>query len=246
MKKIPIVEVFATIQGEGYNLGVPSVFVRVGGCDLRCRFKGISCDTPYAVHTPSYLEKNHPELKYGYNTWHLTEVAKLVHIIKAEKLKNIVFSGGHPLLYQEELITVIDQLTQSDSGYTFEFETQGTIPIDPFFRFAPDVIFNVSVKLKSSNQEEGYNEKRISTVALLSFPKDTSYYKFVISDPEQDLKEIKEILEIRRLPVYVMPEGLTREDVLKASPAVVKLAIENNFRFSPREHINIWDTLKGK
>ena len=99
--------------------------------------------------------------------------------------------------------------------------------------------------MKSSNQEDGYDDKRINTVALLSFPKDTSFYKFVISDPEQDLKEIKEILEIRRLPVYVMPEGMTREEVIKNSPAVVKLAIENNFRFSPREHVVIWDVKKG-
>ena len=70
-------------------------------------------------------------------------------------------------------------------------------------------------------------------------------YKFVITDPEKDLVEIQEILNIRKFPVYVMPEGMTRETVIKNSPAVVKLAIENNFRFSPREHVVIWDTKKG-
>ena len=242
MSKIPVVEVFPTIQGEGPGLGKPSLFVRLGGCNLRCQFRGEACDTPYAVFTPAQLEEKNPKLKFGYDKWYLTELKDLVHTIRAHKnIKHLVFSGGEPMLYQTAILEMMDTL----EGYTAEVETNGTIGPDPSLWMSGRVQFNVSVKLLSSNQEKGYEDKRINKEALLAFPTDRSVYKFVITDPKQDLIEISEILNIAALPVYVMPEGMTREDQIKNSPDVVRLAIENNFRFSPREHIIIWDTKKG-
>ena len=240
--KIPIVEVFLTCQGEGPGLGKPSIFVRLGGCNLRCQFRGEACDTPYAVFTPTQLEEKNPKLKYGYDKWYQTEISDVVHTIKAHKIKHLVFSGGEPMMYQSAILEIMDTL----GDYTAEVETNGTIVPDTRLWLSGRLSFNVSVKLSSSNQEAGYENKRLNKEALVAFPTDQSVYKFVITDPVKDLDEIREVLKIHELPVYVMPEGMTREDQIKNGPAVVKLAIENNFRYSPREHIILWNTLKGK
>lgn len=241
--KIPVVEIFPTIQGEGPGLGKPSLFIRLGGCNLRCQFRGEACDTPYAVFTPAQLDEKNPKLKFGYDQWYLTELPKLVHIIEVQKIEHLVFSGGEPMMYQKSIFDVMMCLDRTK--FTAEIETNGSIaPIIGLIE-CKEIQFNVSVKLSSSNQEAGYDDKRINPTALKEFPADRSTYKFVITDPEKDLLEIKGILDIAKLPVYVMPEGMTREDQIRNAPAVVKLAIDNGFRFSPREHILIWDTKKG-
>ncbi len=145
-------------------------------------------------------------------------------------------------MWQKEIAQTLQLLGDT---YTAEIETNGTIEIEDMLRNRRNIDFNVSVKLSSSTQEAAYEDKRINKKALLSFPRMSSVYKFVITEPSKDLKEIKEILQIRELPVYVMPEGLTRDDVLKNSIDVIEIAIQNNFRFTPREHVNVWNTKKG-
>jgi 7-carboxy-7-deazaguanine synthase len=254
MDKIPVVEIFSTIQGEGPGLGKPSLFIRLGGCNLRCQFQGEACDTPYAVFTPEALTKKNPALKAGYNKWYTYTVKEMVKEIKDQPIRHLVFSGGEPALYQEFIREVVIAVLNIGSeeyadfeNYTppsFEMETNGTIPIVSLKEFH-DFTFNISVKLSSSNQEKGYDNKRINPEALASFPDNRSVYKFVITDPKKDLVEIKEILGIRPLPVYLMPEGMDRQTVLKNSPAVIDMCIKNKFRFTPREHINVWDIKKG-
>ena len=237
-----ICEIFETVQGEGPNLGVPSLFIRTGGCNLRCQFKGEACDTPYAVFTNKQLDKKNPSLKYGYGVWHDMTVHTLSYLIAHQNIRHIVWTGGEPLLWQDEILEIINML---DESFSHEFESNGTIVLIDSLRRKNNVNFNLSVKLSSSNQEESYKNKTINTAALLSYPQEKSIYKFVITNPKQDLEEINNVIKIKKLPVYLMPEGLTRETVIKNSPVIVQMAIDNNFRFTPREHINIWDQKKG-
>jgi len=222
----PVCEVFCSIQGEGFNLGRPSVFVRFGGCNLKCRFKDKACDTPYAM-----VAKREDFKK----------VDDVVDLILRYNIQHIVFTGGEPLLYQDFIINLLKQLP----NHTFEVETNGTIPPKPFLK-KRCVIFNVSPKLKSSNQLNNiYDRKRINHIALKQFPKDNTIFKFVVVS-EDDLTEIN-ILQrkYRYIPIYLMPEGITRQDVIKHSPQVVKMCIDYGFNFSPREHIIIWDNKRG-
>jgi len=230
MNKALVAEIFESIQGEGRTVGQPVTFIRLWGCNLRCRFAGVECDTPYAV------VREFDKAKY-------MTVNALVKQIKKLRPMHIVWTGGEPLMYQDYICEVMSAL---DYAYFTEVETNGTIaPTDELKPFINQ--FNVSVKLKSSNQlNSNYDIKRINHDVLKEFYWDNSYFKFVVTGKD-DLKEIKEIT--KRHPywdVYLMPEGFKREDVIKHSPAVVEMCLENGYKFSPREHIIIWDFKRGK
>ena len=109
--EIPISEIFGpTIQGEGFHAGVPTVFVRTGGCDYRCQW----CDTLYAVL---------PEFKKDWIKHTPEQIMEKVEELSKEPIL-ITFSGGNPALH--DLKPVID-LAHS-KGYTTTMETQGSVP----------------------------------------------------------------------------------------------------------------------
>lgn len=230
-KKAPIVEIFQSVQGEGQSIGTPSVFVRFFGCNLRCTFQGVECDTPYAV----VKDKNKAPL---------LSVENIIKKILEFKSKHIVWTGGEPTLYQNYIVDVMTKLHELDS-YTCEIETNGTIPIVNELKSIIN-IFNISVKLKSSNQKtEVYDMLRINNIALNSFPVGNSNFKFVISK-EKDINEVLELhYKYPLIPVYLMPEGITRNNIIANSEMVVELCLQYNFKFSPREQIIIWDILRG-
>ncbi len=74
-----ISEIFYSIQGEGRLLGVPSVFIRTSGCNLRCRW----CDTPYTSWQPEG------------KAW---SVKKILGEIAKYPTRHVVITGGEPLL----------------------------------------------------------------------------------------------------------------------------------------------------
>ena len=100
--KLPIMEEFYSIQGEGFNTGKPAYFIRVGGCDVGCHW----CDVK-----ESWNPNLHP----------LTNVAQIIENTKKCPAKSIVITGGEPLLYN------LDYLTQqlADNGVEVFLETSG-------------------------------------------------------------------------------------------------------------------------
>ncbi len=107
MTKYPVIEVFTSIQGEGYWIGAPATFIRLAGCNLRCPW----CDTKYS--------------------WSTTKVAKytpteIVEMVPAES-NMIVITGGEPLLY--DLEPLCEAL--AFYGAHIHLETNGTFPLPP-------------------------------------------------------------------------------------------------------------------
>ena len=231
--KAPVVEIFSNIQGEGYNVGVPSTFVRLYGCNLRCQFKGESCDTPYAVFT----ERN------GAKTMSTDDLEEaILNEIEHNNVNNIIFTGGEPTMFQDYITKTINGLGRKH--LTYEVETNGTIPLKDDFIDSIDC-FNLSLKLKSSNQESKvYDDKRINDEAIKTFPKDKTYFKFVVSD-DKDLDEVLALTLKYDFETYLMPEGQTREQVIESSKKIIPMCIKYGFRFSPREHIMIYDMQRG-
>ena len=84
--KLPIMEEFYSIQGEGYNTGKPAYFIRVGGCDVGCHW----CDVK-----ESWDPNRHP----------LTDVNQVVNNVQQYPAKAIVITGGEPLLYNFSWLT---------------------------------------------------------------------------------------------------------------------------------------------
>ena len=166
--KAPICEIFSSIQGEGQSLGKISTFVRFFGCNLRCRFNGTNCDTPHAViNEQDKVQYLNPD--------------ELCKIVKEFPGRHIVFTGGEPMLYQKFIISFMLRLCKSGKNkYTAEIETNGTIPA--ILNFTKHIKqFNISPKLKSSNQEDGYDIKRINYEALNTmYLPHKSYFKFVM------------------------------------------------------------------
>ncbi|HDR0966835.1 TPA: 7-carboxy-7-deazaguanine synthase QueE [Pasteurella multocida] len=94
-----IVEIFESLQGEGFNTGMPSIFVRFGKCNLACPW----CDTPYNQYT----------------TWTLSQIVQKVRSFSA---KNIIITGGEPTIVPK--IGVLLDALKAD-GYFLAIETNG-------------------------------------------------------------------------------------------------------------------------
>jgi len=228
--RAPICEIFQSIQGEGPNIGRKTIFIRFWGCNLRCRFDGKCCDTPYSVITKKGTKMYTPN--------------KLIENIKSYNTNLITITGGEPMLYQKFIEDFMRKLSVAGWKGEVEIETNGTIV--PISYLYINCKFNISAKLKSSNQEtKTYDERRINFDTLNTYPIQRSSYKFVYVDRE-DIYEIKTILANTKIKeVYLMPQGTTRKEIVKNSQKVVDICIENNWNFSPREHIIIWNNKKG-
>jgi 7-carboxy-7-deazaguanine synthase len=101
-----VCETFASLMGESTRAGVPAYFIRLMGCNLRCRY----CDTAYA-----------------YEGGHEMTVAGLVEMARAQPYRLALVTGGEPLLQAETPVLLTDLL---DAGFTVCLETNGSLPID--------------------------------------------------------------------------------------------------------------------
>ena len=100
----PIVEIFHSVQGEGFHAGIPHVFVRFGNCNLRCEW----CDTDFLTYEERKLDSIVDEvLSYGCD--------------------RVIFTGGEPAL--QDLSTIGSSLKRK--GISLSIETNGTIEVDP-------------------------------------------------------------------------------------------------------------------
>ncbi|MBI4152128.1 7-carboxy-7-deazaguanine synthase QueE [Candidatus Woesearchaeota archaeon] len=226
--KLPISEIYSAVQGEGLHK-TPAIFVRFWGCNLRCGWNQRSdgktqCDTPYAVFE---------------GTKRMMSAEEVVEEIKRFKLKHVVFTGGEPALFQFGLKEMITQLP----SYFIEMETNGTIPID---NAVAQLIqqFNISPKLKSSNQWVGYGDKRIQYPALKTFPPEKSIFKFIITS-KKDISEIREITKLFGIPVYLMPQGETRQQIVKSLPGLLELCLKHGYGFTNRDQIIAYGKKRG-
>jgi 7-carboxy-7-deazaguanine synthase len=98
----PIVEIFHSVQGEGFHAGRPHVFVRFGGCNLRCSW----CDTDFDTHTPMMLDD-------------------ILSAVTSYSCDRVVLTGGEPML--QDLGPLCDAF--HERGMHISIETNGTIPI---------------------------------------------------------------------------------------------------------------------
>lgn len=239
-------EIFYSIQGEGKSLGRPSVFVRTSLCNLHC----IWCDTDYTWNWKNTRFAHVNDQKPGYQKFDKKEwiatcaIAEVVQAIRVHHCKNIILTGGEPMLQQAALVPLMDQLRQLDPGYRFEVETNGTLVAQPDFDARIDQ-YNVSPKLENSNNPRKLREK---PAAYRFFAQnDKAFFKFVVAE-KSDLAEILELLHryaIAPEKVWLMPEGNQRQTLTRRRQWLVEICKAQGFNYTDRLHIQIWGSRKG-
>ena len=224
-----IAEIFYSLQGEGALVGVPSVFVRTSGCNLRCTW----CDTPYTSW--------HPE---GDDI----PLDRIVETVAGFNAGHVVVTGGEPMIAPE-----IVPLTAAlhDSGMHITIETAGTV-------FAPVTCDLMSIIPKLSNstpreREDGrwaaqHERLRYRPEVLRQLIDSYPYQlKFVVMRPE-DLDEIEAVRANIGAPasrIVLMPEGTRREQIFERGLWLAEICKRTGYRYSPRLHIDLWGDKRG-
>ncbi|WP_257300154.1 7-carboxy-7-deazaguanine synthase QueE [Haloarchaeobius sp. FL176] len=233
---LPINELFYSLQGEGSLSGVPSVFVRTSGCNLRCWF----CDSYHTSWEPTHAWMGVDDIVDA--------------VVDYDHADHVVVTGGEPLLHEP----VVDLLHELDArGYHTTVETNGTINRD-----APIDLLSVSPKLANSTPTperdptgqgewaERHERDRIDLETLSELVADYDHQlKFVVTD-ESDVDEVEALLhrlrDVAWVPVHdenvlLMPEGATRERLAETSERVAELAMAHGYRYTPRLHVDLWN-----
>jgi 7-carboxy-7-deazaguanine synthase len=226
-----LAELFYSIQGEGKLMGVPSVFVRASGCNLRC----VWCDTPYASWNPE--GRNVP-------------VDEIVREVGQYPARHVVLTGGEPTIMPDfpELCAAL-----KEKNYHVTVETAAT-----YFAAAPMDLASLSPKLANStptDRDQGryaanHERQRINPGVIQQWIDSAADFqlKFVVSKPT-DMEEIGIVLEGLKgwspADVLLMPEGIDAATLDSRSPWIAEICREKGFRFCPRLHIALYGNRRG-
>jgi 7-carboxy-7-deazaguanine synthase len=223
---LKIAELFYSLQGEGSLVGVPSVFIRTSGCNLRCAW----CDTPYTSWRPEGTELSLDQI--------LAEV-------RAHPARHVVVTGGEPLI-APEIIPLTENLRRH--GLHITVETAGTV----FQPVACDLM-SLSPKLSNSTPKDPrwapqHERLRINCEVLARLMARYTYQlKFVIQ-AAADIGEVRVLLhDLRADPsrVVLMPEGVDRDILRERGLWLAEICKAEGFRFSPRLHVDLYGNRRG-
>lgn len=228
-----ISEIFYSVQGEGTLVGVPSVFVRTSGCNLRCYW----CDTPYASWKPEGDEMT---------------VEAIIEAVNVHPTRFVVVTGGEPMV-AKEMAVLLAKLREAGKHITIE--TAGTV--------APDGVAcdlaSISPKLAHSTPDEAkagkawvekHERLRLQPDVLRAWCANYDFQlKFVIAS-ETDVAEINAVvdsigLDIPPEKILLMPEGITQEKLRERQMMLVDICKRTSWRYSPRLHIDLFGNQRG-
>lgn len=229
---LPVSETFRSIQGEGKLTGVPSFFVRLSGCNLRCRW----CDTPYASWKPEAEQRS---------------IGSLIDESVASGVGHVVLTGGEPLIFEGASALCAGLRAR---GLHVTIETAGTV--------APEVrcdLMSISPKLSNSTpwddarDPEGtwarrHEERRLNVEAierLMGLGEDRQL-KFVVCGAG-DVAEIDALVgqvKVRPEDVMLMPEGV-KAPGREQTDWVVQACVERGWRYCQRLHIVLFGNTRG-
>ena len=222
-----LAEIFHSIQGEGKLAGVPSVFVRASGCNLRCSW----CDTPYASWNPEGQD---------------VPVAEIIRRLGDMQARHAVLTGGEPAI-MPDLVPLCDAL--KSAGYHITLETAATV-------FTPAAIDLASLSPKLSNSTPAgamaaaHERQRLNPPVIQRFIDASPDFqlKFVVRAPA-DMDEIHALLaslaDWQPSDVLLMPEGTDPAALSQRSAWIADVCKQTNFRFCQRLHIALFGNRRG-
>ena len=226
-----ISELFFSLQGEGKLMGVPSVFVRASGCNLRCTW----CDTPYASWNP----EGSPQT-----------VEQILAAVNVFETKYVVVTGGEPMI-MPDIVDLTRRLR--GAGKHITIETAATV-------YEPVEVDLASLSPKLSNstpwdREAGrfavaHDRQRLNVPVIQQFIDAAAevQLKFVVSR-ESDLDEIRVLLDQLSgwtpADVLLMPEGIDVATLESRAGWLGELCKRTGFRYCPRLHVQLYGNKRG-
>jgi 7-carboxy-7-deazaguanine synthase len=234
---IRISEIFHSVQGEGQLTGVPSVFIRTSGCNLRCWF----CDTPYASWKPEGDS---------------FDISQIVEKTLAYACDHVVITGGEPMIVPE-LPSLCERLRGEGKHVTIE--TAGTVIHEPplqcdLMSISPKLSNSAPALEEASGWHKRHNETRNQpgVVARLIASSDDYQLKFVVGSI-LDAEEVMEYLDdyaannppIPLSKVLMMPRGVTAQEIDQQAEWLVSWCRVKGVRYCDRTHIRWFGNRRG-
>ena len=169
-----VVEIFRSIDGEGKRVGLPTTFIRLYGCNLRCAY----CDTKYSYENDNYT---------------VMSVQEIVDEVKRLEVKNITLTGGEPLIHPG-IKDLVEALLFEDCWVNIE--TNGSVDVDDFRnrldcnknKGIHNLFFTVDYKCPCSGMEHKMEPKVYRKL------RHTDVIKFVVGS-EADMNKALSVLE---------------------------------------------------
>ncbi len=210
-----ISEIFISIQGEGVEIGLPTVFVRLFACDLRCTW----CDSMYAVEGADFKEMTIEEVREE---------------IERFDCKRVCFTGGEPLIQQKELEILAKDLIRDE--YNIVLETSGHKNPPPVF-WADSCLISMDCKCPSSGMEGRMNFELFERLRY------KDQLKFVIRD-DIDYSYAKEILSRYLIRAKVIFQPVYGTSLKWLTERVLEDRLDR-VRVLPQLHKIIWGDIRG-
>lgn len=228
-----ISEIFHSLQGEGELTGVPSVFVRTSGCNLRCAW----CDTPYASWNPEG------------KAYRVDQIMAAVD--RYPKTRHVVLTGGEPMIAKEirELAAAIKA-----TGRHITIETAATVAPDgiacDLASLSPKLLNSAPDAEKHAVWRRRHEATRWQPDVVRAWIDRYPYqFKFVVARPE-DVDELEHMLaalkrDIPKYKVLLMPEGTTLEKIQSRAAWLSDVCKERGYRYAHRLHIELYGNKRG-
>ena len=214
--------------------GVPSTFIRLAGCPLRCKW----CDTKYGWDQTAGIHFS---------------IEKIIQTAGQYQSKFVVITGGEPMInpdmsVKSELPELVRKLKACDKHITIE-----TVGI----AFVPDMpcdLMSISPKLRNSTPDDPelaavHEDSRLDIAVLRELIEHYKYQLKFVVDSQNDLQEIKQRVEeignVDSEKVMLMPQAVSREELLSKSPMVADLCKKSGYAFCQRLQVLFWDNEKG-
>jgi 7-carboxy-7-deazaguanine synthase len=225
-----VAEIYKSTQGEGLLTGIPSVFVRASGCNLRCWY----CDTPFASWMPEGVDLGVDEIIAQVDEW---------------DCPHVVITGGEPMLFAE-LIPLCQELRRRGRHVTIE--TAGTLflPVEcDLMSVSPKFASSAPDRQKHHRWHHRHNETRHRPDIVRQLMEQHTYQlKFVVDSPN-DLAEVESYLDaiapVDADRVLLMPQGVEQPELLRREEWLRPYCQQHGFVFCPRKQIEWFGAIRG-
>ncbi len=227
-----ISEIFYSLQGEGSLVGVPSVFVRSSGCNLRC----VWCDTPYASWNPTGQEMT---------------MDQIIAEILPHPAQHVVLTGGEPMI-AKGMHELAPQLR--DLGKHITIETAGTIMPGgiacDLASLSPKLAHSTPRVENAGAWSARHERDRWQPDVIRAWIDHCDYQlKFVVRTLS-DVEEIIALLDREKISVpahkiLLMPEGTDATVLQHSARQVAEWCKQFGFRYTPRLHIDLYGNTMG-